>query len=159
MVTNAATQEASQVIIVLTSPIYGGRDGHHRDQTTIEHVLDQLRVQFPRLEITLADALLDLDGYVDLILHQVHLHDHRHRLDRALEITLASLAGGASGRVRDLHGGQDFLARMAALGFTPGAEVTMVQNFGHGPVIVAVRDTRIALGRGEAGKVHIWKET
>jgi ferrous iron transport protein A len=159
VVNTAASQGTTQVIIVPISPIYGGRDGTHRDQTTLDHALEQLRAQFPQVEMALADPLLDLDGYADLILHQVHLHDRSQRLDRALEITLASLAGGASGRVRDLHGGQDFLARMAALGFTPGAEVTMVQNFGHGPVIVAVRGTRIALGRGEAGKVHIWKET
>jgi len=31
----------------------------------------------------------------------------------------------------------------------------MVQNFGHGPVIVLVRDTRIALGRGEVSRVRV----
>lgn len=31
----------------------------------------------------------------------------------------------------------------------------MVQNFGHGPIIVMVRGTRIALGRGEAEKVMV----
>ena len=57
--------------------------------------------------------------------------------------------------MQDLAGGRGFVGRLAALGFTPGAEVTMVQNFGRGPVIVLVRDTRIALGRGEARKVLI----
>jgi len=57
--------------------------------------------------------------------------------------------------VQGLAGGRGFVGRLAALGFTPGAEVTMVQNFGRGPVIVLVRDTRIALGRGEARKVLI----
>jgi Fe2+ transport system protein FeoA len=33
----------------------------------------------------------------------------------------------------------------------------MVQNFGHGPLIVLVRDTRVALGRGEAMKVLVEK--
>jgi ferrous iron transport protein A len=47
------------------------------------------------------------------------------------------------------------VSRLAALGFTIGAEVTMVQNFGHGPLIVLVRDTRVALGRGEAAKVLV----
>jgi ferrous iron transport protein A len=44
---------------------------------------------------------------------------------------------------------------MAALGFTPGALVTMMRNYGHGPLIVNIRGTRIALGRGEAKRVHI----
>jgi ferrous iron transport protein A len=152
-VSRAASGGASHVVVVPVRPIYGGRDGQHKAQ------IERLRAQFPSLEIALAGPLLDLDGYADLVVHQVHQHDPGQRLDRALEITLEGLPLGAVGRVRDLHGGQDFLARMAALGFTPGAEVSMVQNFGHGPVIVALRGTRIALGRGEAGKVHIWKET
>jgi ferrous iron transport protein A len=44
---------------------------------------------------------------------------------------------------------------MASLGFTPGAPVVMVQNFGRGPLIVLVREARIALGRGEADKVLV----
>jgi ferrous iron transport protein A len=44
---------------------------------------------------------------------------------------------------------------MATLGFTIGASVTVVQNYRHGPMIVRVRDTRVALGRGEARKVLV----
>ena len=50
------------------------------------------------------------------------------------------------------------MSRLATLGFTPGAKLTMVQNFGHGPLIVNIRDTRIALGRGEAAKVYVTKK-
>lgn len=70
---------------------------------------------------------------------------------------LSNLAPGEVGIVQGLAGGRGFVGRLAALGFTPGAEVTMVQNFGHGPIIVIVRDTRIALGRGEAWKVQVIK--
>lgn len=45
--------------------------------------------------------------------------------------------------------------RLASLGFTPGADVRMTQNFGHGPLIVTVRGTRVALGRGEAEKILV----
>jgi len=31
----------------------------------------------------------------------------------------------------------------------------MVQNFGRGPLIVLVRGTRLALGRGEAAKIKV----
>ena len=47
------------------------------------------------------------------------------------------------------------MSRLATLGFTPGAKLTMVQNFGRGPLIVSIRGTRIALGRGEAAKVCV----
>jgi ferrous iron transport protein A len=46
-------------------------------------------------------------------------------------------------------------SRLAALGFTPGAVVKMLQNLGHGPILVTVRDTRIALGRGEARRIWV----
>ena len=71
------------------------------------------------------------------------------------KITLSDLAPGEAGAVRELAGGWGFMSRLATLGFTPGAKLTMVQNFGHGPLIVSIRGTRIALGRGEAAKVYI----
>ena len=70
-------------------------------------------------------------------------------------ISLSALAPGEVGVVRQLAGGRGFVSRLATLGFTLGVEVNMVQNFGHGPLIVNIRDTRIALGRGEAAKVVV----
>ncbi len=45
--------------------------------------------------------------------------------------------------------------RLAALGFTPGAEVDMDQNYGHGPLIVTVRGAQVALGREEAAGISV----
>jgi ferrous iron transport protein A len=70
-------------------------------------------------------------------------------------ILLTELATDEEGAVVELRGGAGFVSRLATLGFTPGAPLTMIQNYRHGPLIVRVRDTRIALGRGEAGKVVI----
>lgn len=70
-------------------------------------------------------------------------------------IPLSALSPGQVGVVRGLAGGRGVVSRLAALGLSPGARVTMVQNFGRGPVIVLVRDTRVALGRGEATKVMV----
>jgi len=47
------------------------------------------------------------------------------------------------------------MSRLAALGFTPGAEVDMNQNYGRGPLIVSVRGGRVALGRGEARHISV----
>ncbi len=68
---------------------------------------------------------------------------------------LSSVATGESVQIRSLDGGHQFLSRLAALGFTPQACLRVVQNYGHGPIIVVLRDTRIALGRGEASKIII----
>jgi Fe2+ transport system protein FeoA len=62
---------------------------------------------------------------------------------------------GEHGVVVGLAGGRGMLSRMASLGFTPGAEVVIVQNFGRGALIARVRDARIALGRGEAKKIRM----
>ena len=70
-------------------------------------------------------------------------------------VPLSALRPGERGVVAELTGGRGLLSRMASLGFTPGAEVTIVQNFGRGPIIARVRDARIALGRGEAGKIQV----
>jgi ferrous iron transport protein A len=70
-------------------------------------------------------------------------------------VPLSALRPGEQGVVVELIGGRGLLGRMASLGFTPGAEVTIVQNFGRGPLIARVRDARIALGRGEAGRVRV----
>ncbi len=71
---------------------------------------------------------------------------------------LTTLNGGESAVVQSLRGGARFRSRLAALGFTPGANIRMLQNLGHGPVLVTIRDTRIALGRGEACKIHVRPE-
>ncbi|MGB9723805.1 MAG: FeoA family protein [Chloroflexia bacterium] len=73
-------------------------------------------------------------------------------------VALSTLAPQEKGVVRSLEGGRGFVSRMAALGFTPGATVTMVQNFGRGPMIVLVRGARVALGRGEGQKVLVQRE-
>ena len=70
-------------------------------------------------------------------------------------VSLTALNAGERGVVVELTGGQGLLSRITSLGFTPGAEVTVVQNFGRGPIIARVRDARIALGRGEANKIQV----
>jgi ferrous iron transport protein A len=70
-------------------------------------------------------------------------------------VPLSALHAGEQGVVAAMDGGQRLLCRMTSLGFTLGAEVTVVQNYGRGPLIARVRDARIALGRGEAGKIYV----
>ena len=45
--------------------------------------------------------------------------------------------------------------RLVSLGFTPGAEVSVSQNYGRGPMIVTVRGARVALGRAEAANIFV----
>ena len=69
--------------------------------------------------------------------------------------SLSDLPTDSESIVLELHGGESFVSRMAALGFTAGVSVKMIQNYGRGPLIALVRDSRVALGRGEALKVLV----
>ena len=81
-----------------------------------------------------------------------HLTSHHSGQD---VIPLSTLETGECGVVMELQGGHGLLGRMTSLGFTPGAEVTILQNFGRGPLIARVRGARIALGRGEARRIRV----
>ncbi len=70
-------------------------------------------------------------------------------------VLLRELPAGCAGYVTALTGGHGLVARLAALGLTPGTLVTVLQNPGHGPLIVLVRASRLVLGRGEAGHVAV----
>ena len=75
--------------------------------------------------------------------------------DDQLQISVSEMRVGEEGTVLTYQGGHSFRSRLATLGFTPGARVVMAQNYGHGPLIVSVRGTRVALGRGEATKIIV----
>jgi ferrous iron transport protein A len=70
-------------------------------------------------------------------------------------VSLAELPTGAHVLVRDLCGGRELAARLAAMGLVTGAHLEVLQNHGRGPLLVLVRDTRIVLGRGVASKVLV----
>ncbi len=74
-------------------------------------------------------------------------------------ITLSELPTDGFAIILSFSTGRLEMTRLASLGFTPGAEVSMAQNFGRGPLIVTVRGTRVALGRGEAQQIFIQTAT
>ncbi len=67
--------------------------------------------------------------------------------------SLADLTTGSRTIVVRLEGGTGFKSRLAALGVTVGASLEILQNRGQGPVLALIRDSRIAIGRGEARKI------
>jgi ferrous iron transport protein A len=68
---------------------------------------------------------------------------------------LCALPAGGHGVVQALYGGHEFCSRVANLGFTAGARLKVLQNYGHGPILVSLRGTMVALGRAEAAKVLV----
>ena len=70
-------------------------------------------------------------------------------------VPLGDLTQGKIGLIHTLNGGRRFVSRLASLGFTPGASVTVMRNYGSGPIIVSVRGAQVALGRGEAHRILV----
>ena len=46
-------------------------------------------------------------------------------------------------------------SRLAALGLLPGAELEVIQNSGQGPFVIAVKGSRIVIGRGMAARIAV----
>jgi Fe2+ transport system protein FeoA len=68
---------------------------------------------------------------------------------------MSEMAVGEEATVLEFAAGCVFRNRLISLGFTPGAQVNMAQNYKHGPLIVSVRGTQVALGRSEAAKIIV----
>ena len=62
---------------------------------------------------------------------------------------------GKKAILRSIEGGRQLRGRLAALGLLPGAELEVVQNSGHGPFVVAVKGSRIVIGRGMAARISV----
>lgn len=75
------------------------------------------------------------------------------------QLTLAELKPGERAVLLKIHAEKGATGRMTTLGFTPGVELEMTQNYGHGPLLVTVRGTRVAMGRREAKKVSVQRST
>jgi ferrous iron transport protein A len=70
-------------------------------------------------------------------------------------VSLDQLPKDAQAVVRRLVGGGELLSRLISMGLVVGVPLVVLQNSGRGPVLVLVRDTRLALGRGEATRVLV----
>ena len=67
---------------------------------------------------------------------------------------LAMAAIGEQVCLESIKGGKKMLRRLSALGLTPGVELSVVHNAG-GALLLSVRGSRIALGRGMSQRVMV----
>lgn len=72
-------------------------------------------------------------------------------------LPLSKLSVGEEAKLVDIQGGHGVKQRLSVLGLNPGVKVTMIQNGSWGPIILAVMDSRIALGRGMASNIFVTK--
>lgn len=67
---------------------------------------------------------------------------------------LSMLGLGEHARLLRVDAGENLTSRLNAMGLTPGVEVTVIQDAG-GSLLLAVRDSRLALGRGMTQKILV----
>ncbi|MGC9778165.1 MAG: ferrous iron transport protein A [Candidatus Heimdallarchaeota archaeon] len=68
---------------------------------------------------------------------------------------LLTLQIGRKGIVGKIVGGRTACKRLNELGLIPGVEVEMINKIVSGPVMIKVKGSKLALGRGLASKVYI----
>ncbi len=91
----------------------------------------------------------------------IHLRKHRnrhanrhngHRVNDKMPLTMIS--PGERVTLVEVTAGHGARHRLTELGLIPGVELSVVQDDG-GPLLLAVHDSRLALGRGMAHKIMV----
>lgn len=146
-VDRAIAQGANRVVVVpaQVSPCAYG------ESSAICQAVENEQAAHPDVEVICSGPLLAEEEYEDLVVGAIR----RQEAATPEMISLDRLPIGRVGVVQDLRGWRHFVCRMVSLGFTPGTEVRVIQNYGRGPLIANVRNTRVALGCREARKVLV----
>ena len=71
-----------------------------------------------------------------------------------MNLPLTQAPTGHPVRLIEIDAGRNLRHRLTELGLTPGVTLTIVQDDG-GPLLVTVRESRVALGRGMAEKILV----
>ncbi|MCD6419766.1 MAG: ferrous iron transport protein A [Synergistetes bacterium] len=67
---------------------------------------------------------------------------------------LAYAKTGETLRIQNIAGGRNLSRRLAEMGLYPGSTIKVISNQG-GPIIIAIGETRLAIGKGMAAKIFV----
>ena len=70
-------------------------------------------------------------------------------------LPLAFLRAGVEGDVLEVVGGCGLARRLSERGLTPSTRVRVIKSHPQGPLLLLVRDARVALGRSVAMKILV----
>jgi Fe2+ transport system protein FeoA len=68
---------------------------------------------------------------------------------------LSQVEEGQTVSVICIDGGRGLRSRLTAMGLLPNIVVRMVRNGRGGPVVISIKNSRVALGRGVADKIRV----
>ena len=70
---------------------------------------------------------------------------------------LAMVTAGELVTVTEVRAGQGLQKRLADMGLTPGVQIKVINRQISGPVVIDLRGSKLALGRGMAQKIAVKK--
>jgi ferrous iron transport protein A len=70
-------------------------------------------------------------------------------------IPLTAAQAGVPLKLVAVEGGRGLVQRLASMGLVRGSSLTLLRADRRGPVMLDVRGTRIAVGRGMAARIHV----
>ncbi len=68
---------------------------------------------------------------------------------------LSTISPGQMVEIVELDAGRELWTRMESMGIFPDSQAKVLTNYGFGPLLLALGDNRIILGRGIAEKVIV----
>ncbi|MCK4260716.1 MAG: ferrous iron transport protein A [Halanaerobiales bacterium] len=72
----------------------------------------------------------------------------------ASALPLGLMVSGQNGKIKEIVGGKGFRERLMEMGFNKGSTIKVIRN-DSGPLIVIVKESRMAVGRGMAQKIFV----
>ncbi len=70
-------------------------------------------------------------------------------------MTLSRIDPGEEVTLIDIDGGRGIRSKLYSMGLVPGITLKILNRNGSGPVMIAVKDSRLAIGRGMAEKIIV----
>lgn len=70
-------------------------------------------------------------------------------------MVLSSVKPGNEVTILDINGGRGIKSKLYSMGLVPGTKLTVLNGSSTGPVMIVVRDSRLAIGHGMAQKIIV----
>ena len=70
-------------------------------------------------------------------------------------MVLSTIDQGKEVTLIDIRGGRGVRSKLYSMGLVPGVNLKILNRSGSGPVMIAVKDSRLAIGRGMAEKIIV----
>ena len=68
---------------------------------------------------------------------------------------LSNVPSGKEVTLTDINGGRGLRSKLYSMGLIPGVRLRVLCGDGGGPLMICVRDSRLAIGRGMAQKIVV----